>query len=414
MKILGWITVLLMIPFIQLHAVSKADTTLKYGKTIRFGNIKAREIHFGGDTTPECKLAISTDGRYFYLKKVHSTCIKQTNSKGVKIICNTDKSVCKTRQELIAFVTQEDRGDSIQNTMPSWCRSSRLNRTEHAICADETLGSLDLKLAEIYGNAKAKDKDKIQKEWLKKRNRCKSDISCIKTAYEERIAQLNEKEAEEKIAENSQKEFYGLLREMCENGDGKSCNAIAMAYDEGKGPFSVDDYKALRYYTKSCDFGFAIGCANLGLMYANGEGTGRDLHTALRYLDQGCNSGSDQGCQNAQKVREDLKNAFRGIRKSDCYRIRDYGAQRVCLEGTGGDACYGLKGYGLQRVCIDGSGTNACYGLKKYEMQRVCKEGIKSNACYGLKDYNQQRSCQNFGGSTTFWLILAHYGYYTY
>lgn len=61
-------------------------------------------VVFGGKNTPLCKLAISNNGKYFFLKKVSSSCVKLTNSKGIKIICNSNKTVCKTRSELINFV----------------------------------------------------------------------------------------------------------------------------------------------------------------------------------------------------------------------------------------------------------------------------------------------------------------------
>lgn len=107
-------------------------------------------------------------------------------------------------------------------------------------------------------------------------------------------------------------------------------------------------------------------------------------------------------------------NGFRGISKDDCYKIRQYAPQRICLKGTGGDACYGLKNYGLQQVCLKGAGGDACYGLKDYASQKICQQGVRTDACYGVgSNYNKMKSCQNFKGSTEFWLIFSYYGYYT-
>jgi len=486
---------LLLCSAVVLHAksVSEKDIEVRVGESVRFGGVNAKMVRFGGYTTPECKLAISNDGRYFYLTKVQSTCTKITNSKGVKIICNADKSVCKTRRELIDLVTNgggvilkstkhpknepeglyivdvksggklqtyrvycptkmvreitngtwgksrkasevltpvleevcRQQGNDEDVSIPSWCSAARLNKTEHTICADDNLSALDMKLAKVYGAATARRKDVAQRAWLKKRNACSNDAACIKKMYEERIESLEfdaklakiqeELDAENKrLKEENEKRRYNLYRSFCDKGDAEACNAVGMAYDEGTHQFPLDNYKALTYYRKSCDLGLGVGCFNLGIMYANGEGTSRDRHQALRFLEKGCNKGFSNACSSASNIRNQLKNAFRGIRKNDCYRIKEYGPQRVCLEGTGGDACYGLKDYGLQRVCREGSGGDACYGLKDYGEQRVCREGIKTNACYGFKNYNRQRSCQNFNGSTTFWLIMTHYGYYTY
>ncbi len=185
-------------------------------------------------------------------------------------------------------------------------------------------------------------------------------------------------------------------------------------FDEGDKDISIDDYKAVKYYRKACRLGSAKGCYFLGMMYGNGEGVNKDLNEALVYLDKGCSKGVSEACNNANTVRNILKNRFRGISKNKCYRISEYAPQKVCLEGTGGDACYAIKDYGLQRVCREGAKTDACYALKDYGLQRVCREGIRSNACYALKSYNMQKSCRNFSGSTTFWIILSYYGYYVH
>jgi len=408
--------ILLLITLNSLSAreIPQKDIDVHIEESVRFGKIDAKMVHFGGYTTPECKLAVSLDGNYFYLKKVNSTCTTLTNSKGVKIICNRDKSVCKTRQELADLVNNRSVQTEEDPTTPSWCNAGRLNKTEHMICADETLGKLDKEMAKVYGAAKAHTSDREQREWLKKRNKCKSDISCIRQAYQDRILQLKEYQEEEETLKRLT-QTINRAREMgCKEGDANDCVSLGVLYDEGRNGYAIDDYKAFSLYQKGCQLGSAKGCAYLGLMYANGEGVSKDLKSALQYLEEGCRKGHEKACSNAQEVRKTLSNAFRGIRKNDCYKIKEYGPQRVCLEGTGGDACYGIKDYGLQRVCREGAGGDACYGIKDYGMQRVCREGIGTDACYGLKDYNEQRSCQHFGGSTEFWLILTHYGYYTY
>ena len=94
-----------------------------------------------------------------------STCTKQKNKK--------EDTVKKTKR--------------IENIRPSWCTAPILNKTERTICTDVTLSALDIKLAEIYGASKARYKDIAQRNWLKKRNRCGSNVSCIKSTYEERI-----------------------------------------------------------------------------------------------------------------------------------------------------------------------------------------------------------------------------------
>ena len=89
----------------QARQVPVRDLTLRSGGKTSFGAIQAKVVKFGGYTTPECKLAVSLDGQYFYLKAMHSTCWKGVNKNGIKIICNSSKSVCKTRRELINYIT---------------------------------------------------------------------------------------------------------------------------------------------------------------------------------------------------------------------------------------------------------------------------------------------------------------------
>ena len=68
--------------------------------------------------------------------------------------------------------------------------------TEKAICADPGLSSLDGQLAAAWKKALAKGGDTAalkaaQLQWLKQRDRCGTDASCIGDRYRERLASLN-------------------------------------------------------------------------------------------------------------------------------------------------------------------------------------------------------------------------------
>jgi len=89
---------------VKVESIEENDITLRLEKSIQFGSIHAKIVSFGGIKTPECKFAISLDGEYFYYKKLNSTCVQFENSKKVKIVCNSNKSICKTRNELIEFI----------------------------------------------------------------------------------------------------------------------------------------------------------------------------------------------------------------------------------------------------------------------------------------------------------------------
>ncbi len=74
-----------------------------------------------------------------------------------------------------------------------WCRSERLNITEATICDNSELRALDAQLAQVYGTAKAHDKDYGQLNWLRnRRNTCYGNIDCIAREYRGRITILQE------------------------------------------------------------------------------------------------------------------------------------------------------------------------------------------------------------------------------
>ena len=88
--------------------ISSDDLKLKKSYTTDIEGSLVQVVEFGGDKTPVCKVGISNDGKFF-LTKIKSTCKKQTNSKGEKLICNSNKSVCKTRDELLKFVNNKTK-----------------------------------------------------------------------------------------------------------------------------------------------------------------------------------------------------------------------------------------------------------------------------------------------------------------
>lgn len=67
---------------------------------------------------------------------------------------------------------------------------------EGSICANATLSELDIQLSTAYKNARATSADPaaLQKEqlaWIKNRNTCRANVSCLTESYRLRIQQLN-------------------------------------------------------------------------------------------------------------------------------------------------------------------------------------------------------------------------------
>ena len=429
----------LLISFMFLYSknYSQNDLKIRLGNDITINNTKAKIVKFGGDKTPECKLAISKDGNYFFLTKINSTCKKDINSAGIKIICNSNKSVCKTREELVDFIqkhqTKSNNNEENKNSKPSWCKWAKAY-VEKRICLNKNLSKLDIKLTNLFKKAlkNTSNPQKLKKsesKWVINRNKnCdfKSD-KCIEKAYNNRINYLNsilnqnitEKNNNSDSSSLENKDLYhddlykNLIFSSCKDNDKDYCFVIAALYDDGKNGFPLDKEKALKYYKKSCNLKSKTGCYNAGIMYINGEGTSIDLDEALYYLQKACNLGKSKACSEADKIKEYKENKFRGALKNKCYRIKEYGPRNVCLNGIKTDACYSLKDYGLRKVCLNGANSDNCYSLKDYNLRNVCLNGVKSDACYSISDYDMRNSCLNFSGSTEFWLILAYYGYYT-
>jgi V8-like Glu-specific endopeptidase/SH3-like domain-containing protein len=73
-----------------------------------------------------------------------------------------------------------------------WCASPNLNSTERTICGDPYLAGLDAEMDRAYRNQRGKSTSGQQNTWrVSQRDACRSDTSCIASAYIERISYLN-------------------------------------------------------------------------------------------------------------------------------------------------------------------------------------------------------------------------------
>ncbi|MFD1743848.1 lysozyme inhibitor LprI family protein [Rhizobium helianthi] len=79
------------------------------------------------------------------------------------------------------------------------CAKTDLAVDEKVICEDRTLNDLDVKMVTTFdiltGLVPMGNRDTLRDEqsaWLKKRQACGSDAACIRSAYQERMRQLEE------------------------------------------------------------------------------------------------------------------------------------------------------------------------------------------------------------------------------
>lgn len=86
-------------------------------------------------------------------------------------------------------------GTAPAEARPGWCGRASLP-TEKAICANSELWSLDAAINTAYGRALADspgDAGRIreaQRAWLRLRNACGYDVSCIQNRYYQQIGYL--------------------------------------------------------------------------------------------------------------------------------------------------------------------------------------------------------------------------------
>lgn len=73
--------------------------------------------------------------------------------------------------------------------------------------------------------------------------------------------------------------------------------------DEGVKALQNGDFsKAAILFQKACDGGEALGCYNLGLMYANGQGVRQDYFKATELYKKACDLKLELGCENYKKI----------------------------------------------------------------------------------------------------------------
>ena len=68
---------------------------------------------------------------------------------------------------------------------------------------------------------------------------------------------------------------------------------------------SSDKPRARALFTDLCTKKNALGCFNLGLIFAKGLDGPQDLPQALTFLQQACDGGNAKGCEIAGQIRDD-------------------------------------------------------------------------------------------------------------
>src|SRR5262245_14508924 len=84
----------------------------------------------------------------------------------------------------------------------------------------------------------------------------------------------------------------------CDRGDAASCRSLGWHVHHGTGRLKKDEARAAALYSRAGDGGDAQGCANLGVMYAYGQGVAKDDAKAAAAYQRACDQGNAQACTN--------------------------------------------------------------------------------------------------------------------
>lgn len=75
--------------------------------------------------------------------------------------------------------------------------------------------------------------------------------------------------------------------------------------DDGNSAYEKKDYQtALSLYKKACGAGYAVGCNNIGTIYANGNGVRQNDELGLKYFGKACDMKLEPGCENYARLKK--------------------------------------------------------------------------------------------------------------
>lgn len=82
-----------------------------------------------------------------------------------------------------------------------------------------------------------------------------------------------------------------------------NCLLVGLLYEEGKG-VRQDYAKAVEYYKKGCDLGYALPCKRLADLYMVGKGVPRNRSSAKRLFGKACDLGEQEACNKYRELNQ--------------------------------------------------------------------------------------------------------------
>lgn len=174
----------------------------------------------------------------------------------------------------------------------------------------------------LYNNCtQSKDKDSCEEiiKVLPSVKECGKEVSCNDIGVIYKYAEKFEQEAK----------YY---EKACNNfNSGTGCANLGNLYALGEG-VKQNFFKAVKFYQKSCDLNYGMGCSYLSDSYRNGRGVKQSISMAIKYSKKACNLDDARACYNLGAfyvnglgVRQDLSTA-----KKFCGKSCDLGDQMGC------------------------------------------------------------------------------------
>ena len=88
------------------------------------------------------------------------------------------------------------------------------------------------------------------------------------------------------------------LQSVCDDGYGAACTSLGWRLHQRQSNTLVDWPRAVGLSREACAMDDALGCNNLGLMLAKGDGVPADQQEAMAYYRTGCELGAELACRN--------------------------------------------------------------------------------------------------------------------
>lgn len=157
------------------------------------------------------------------------------------------------------------------------------------------------------------------------------------------------------------------LPSVKECSDKISCNEIGIIYD-----YAENHQRATSYYEKACkEFDSAQGCANLGNLYALGEGVKQIFFKAVKFYQKSCDLNFGASCS----YLSDFYRKGQGI-KQDIFMAAKYAKKACDLDSA--HACYNLGAF-----YVNGLGVKQNLSTAKKFCGKSCDLGDQMGCdCY--------------------------------